>query len=447
MRYPGRVSDDSRTQEKTLREPATRPRPRVDELAGQMLLHFRVGQRLGEGGMGVVYRGIDEKLHRAVAIKVLATRYFADERNRELIFREARSAAALTHPNIATIYDVHDAPDCAFYAMELVDGETLRHHIAEHGRVKLADALAWARQIALALACAHRAGIVHRDLKADNVMITTSGQVKLLDFGLAKLVDVAGPEDADHAPSVASPIATADGRVVGTPAYMAPEQARGEPVDVRADIFAFGVVLYEMLTGTTPFAHRTGLPSIDADWTISAPLRTRSPAVPRRIERLVQRCLAFDRSDRFADGGDLVTAIDASAKSRVSRARIGVVAGVGAVVVVAAAALLSGRGERTDARSDDVQIAAQLNEEGKALMLANRPAEAAPKFQEATQRDPQAKYFFNLCSSLYMVGRFGEGLAACRAIDQHFPSRDIHAKGLKLIDRIEGEMRAQNIAP
>src|SRR3569833_3976083 len=186
--------------------------------------------------MGVAYRAFDEKLQRAVALKVLAAKFLVDDRNKGLILREARSAAAVHHPNIATIYDVHDAPEAAFLAMELVEGETLRERLAR-GAAPIDEALAIATQIVDALACAHAVGLVHRDLKPDNVMIARDGRGKLLDFGLATLADADEAGDPLHA------------HVIGTPAYMAPEQARGEAVDARADVFAFGVVLCELLEG------------------------------------------------------------------------------------------------------------------------------------------------------------------------------------------------------
>jgi serine/threonine protein kinase len=303
--------------------------------------------------MGVVYRAIDEKLRRSVAIKLLSARYMADERNKELIFREARSAAALTHPNIAAIHEVHDGGDAAFYVMELVDGDTLRQRIAR-SRIPVVDALRWARQIASALARAHEAGVIHRDLKADNIMITKSGDVKLLDFGLAKVIDIADLEVHNSpvsavalAPTlVATAKGTEHGRVMGTPAYMAPEQARGEPVDARVDVFAFGVVLYEMLTGQTPFAQRTGVPTGDADssdWKLVAPLRELAPKAPRAIERLVQRCLAFDRAERFADGAALAVGIEASAKRR----RAGWAIAIGAIVAASIVAAIAPRSRTT----------------------------------------------------------------------------------------------------
>ncbi len=329
------------------------------DLVGRSLLQFRITARLGAGGMGVVYKAFDDKLRRTVALKVLNARYLADERNKELIFREARSAAGLTHSNIATIHELHEVPEGAFFVMELVEGETLRQRIAGSGRIPIGEALRWAIQIARALARAHEAGIVHRDLKADNVMITASGDIKLLDFGLAKVVAldepvIVGPEvgeqPAAHAATVvAGSTRIGQGRVVGTPAYMAPEQARGEEVDARADVFAFGVLLYEMVTGSTPFAHRTGIPSGDptsGDWTPLERAGQLVPRLPRAVEQLVERCLAFERDARYADGVALVPALEAC-EPRTKRRYRYVIGAVLALGVVGAAVAL-----RTHDRSE-----------------------------------------------------------------------------------------------
>jgi len=309
------------------------PGTKHDDLTGQRLLHFHVVGRLGAGGMGVVYRAIDEKLRRPVALKVLAARYLIDDRNRVLLFREARSAAALQHPNIATILDVHDAAEAAFLTMELVDGEPLRARI-ERGPLPVDEAVRLSRQIAEGLAHAHSAGVVHRDLKPENVMITKSGRVKLLDFGLAKLADegeplVAGadlpPEAAALAPTMAaSGRSTEHGRIMGTPAYMAPEQARGSSIDARTDVFAFGVLLYEMLAGKPPFAHRMGMPwawreGESGDWTPTPRLSELAPHLNRELEELVRSCLAFRPEARPDDGAALCAALDLAPSRRDGR--------------------------------------------------------------------------------------------------------------------------------
>jgi hypothetical protein len=309
--------------------PSARAESLDGELVGRSLLHFRIVARLGAGGMGVVYRAIDDKLRRSVAIKVLAPGYLIDDRNKELIFREARSAAALNHPNIAAIHELHDTPGGAFYVMELVDGETLRARIQRLGRVAHGDALRWAQQIASALAHAHAAGVVHRDLKPDNIMIASSGGVKLLDFGLAKVVDAAEPVLAvgsgEPSPVALAPTIPASdrrsehGRVMGTPGYMSPEQARGEPVDARTDVFAFGLVLREMLTGTTMAGD------------------DRSARATRGLDAVIRRCVAIDRADRFADGSALAAEVNRLARRDAGR-RGRIALAVGAVVAVAGVA-------------------------------------------------------------------------------------------------------------
>ena len=290
--------------------------------------------------MGVVYKAIDQKLRRAVAVKVLGPRYIADDRNKGLIFREARSAASLAHPNIAAIYELHEDGD-AFYVMELVEGETLRQRIGRTRRILVAEALQWARQIASALAHAHAHGIVHRDLKADNVMITRAGDVKLLDFGIAKMLGLAEPIVAaveepvsvGLAQTIAGARGTEKGRVLGTPAYMAPEQARGEAVDKRADVFAFGVLLYEMLSGDLPFVRRGEIPSDSpSDWTKKAPIEAVAPNVPRAIAVLLDDCLELDRNRRIADGAALIARLDAVERTRQQRRRVAL--GVLAVVAL-----------------------------------------------------------------------------------------------------------------
>jgi Tol biopolymer transport system component len=318
--------------------------PPVD-LVGRRILHFQVLAHLGQGGMGVVYEALDEKLRRRVALKVLRARYLADERNKELMFREARNAAAIAHPNVAAIYDVHDSDELAFIAMELVKGRTLRARVAA-GPLSADEALRIAREIAEGLAAAHATGVVHRDLKPDNVMLTPEGRVKLLDFGIAKVVTdgeaPVGPSPGGSSPPLgvaptlpASGTHTREGRIVGTPAYMAPEQARGEPVDASADVFSFGALLYELLAGEAPFSHRTtpvrewGGDGSD-DWRPRAPLRERRRDVPRELATIVAHCLEVRPERRYADGAELVRALSA-----VRARRAGWRQGVAAVAILA----------------------------------------------------------------------------------------------------------------
>jgi serine/threonine protein kinase len=213
-------------------------------VTGRKLSHFRILDRIGEGGMGVVYRAEDENLHRAVALKVLPPEAVANEERRLRFLREARAAASVTHPNIATIHEVDEADGVVFIAMELIEGKTLRELISGKP-LPLKDALRLGIEIGEGLARAHQGRVVHRDLKPDNVMVASDGHVKILDFGLAKLLEADG-----HAPTEQSRLETISGemtergRVMGTVSYMSPEQARGQTIDSRSDLFAFGVVLY-----------------------------------------------------------------------------------------------------------------------------------------------------------------------------------------------------------
>jgi serine/threonine-protein kinase len=251
-----------------------------DPLVGKTLGHYRIVGRLGAGGMGVVYRAEDEKLRRHVALKVLSDTSDNEER-RQRFLREARSAAAITHPNVAVVYQVDEADGRIYIAMELVKGENLRARL-DRGRLDLTAAKDLAAQIARGLAAAHEEGIVHRDLKPENVMITPAGVVKLLDFGLAKVgVERPAPGKTEAALAKTETVVTSDeGRIMGTPEYMSPEQALGEPLDVRSDVFSFGIVLYEMVAGTRPFrGATTGAILVAIARDVAPPLRERAPGV------------------------------------------------------------------------------------------------------------------------------------------------------------------------
>jgi serine/threonine protein kinase len=258
--------------------------------AGARLGPYEILAAIGAGGMGEVYRANDPRLHRDVAIKIGAAQF--SERSA----REARLVAALNHPNICHVYDV--GPN--YLVMELVEGPTLAERLKQ-GPVPLEEALGIARQIGEALEAAHEKGIVHRDLKPANIKIRPDGTVKVLDFGLAKgAEEAASAENPEISPTLTLEQATRAGSVLGTAAYMAPEQARGKPVDKRADIWAFGVVLYEMLTGQRLFKGET------VSDTLAAVL-TREPEwtrVPPGTERLLRRCLERDPKQRLRDIGD-----------------------------------------------------------------------------------------------------------------------------------------------
>ena len=259
--------------------------------------HYRLEDELGRGGMGIVYRAIDARLGRAVAIKMLPAEATADpDRNRRFV-QEARAASALNHPHIVTIYDIDDDAGTTFIAMELVDGTPLDRVIAG-GPLPIAQAIACAEQVASALEAAHAHGIVHRDIKPANIMITRDGRAKVLDFGLAKLVDRAPAE------STMTALGTRPGMIMGTAAYMSPEQAEGRPVDARSDIFSFGAVLYELLAGRRPFSGDSDLGVITAILRDQPPpLRSVRADVPAEMQAIVDRCLAKNPAERYADAG------------------------------------------------------------------------------------------------------------------------------------------------
>jgi serine/threonine-protein kinase len=263
------------------------------------IAHFRITAKLGEGGMGVVYRATDTKLSRDVAIKVLPETFAHDSGRMTRFQREAQVLASLNHPNIAAIYGVEERA----LVMELVEGPTLAERVAR-GPMAVEEALPIARQIAEALEYAHERGVVHRDLKPANIKVTGDGRVKVLDFGLAKAIS-GDAEPLDPMSPTLTMQGTLAGAIMGTAAYMSPEQARGKPVDRRADIWAFGVVLYEVLTGKSLFATAGTLPD-----TIAA-VMTREPdwsalpkETPPHVRRLLGHCLCKDAKNRLRDVGD-----------------------------------------------------------------------------------------------------------------------------------------------
>src|SRR5262245_6476091 len=263
---------------------------------------YEILSPLGAGGMGEVYRARDTRLGREVAIKVLPPAVSADRDRLERFEREARSASALNHPNIVTIYEIGGADSIAYISMELVQGTTLRDLIAQ-GPLPLKRLLAVSVQIAEGLARAHEAGIVHRDLKPENLMVARENLVKILDFGLAKLVAVSGPE-LSQLPTVAA--STEPGVVLGTVGYMSPEQAAGRPADFPSDQFALGSILYEMATGKRAFARGSAAETMAAIIREEPePLAQRAPQIPAALRWVIERCLAKDLHDRYASTRDL----------------------------------------------------------------------------------------------------------------------------------------------
>jgi dienelactone hydrolase len=284
-------------------------RCRVSHESGQLLLHYRLAERIGEGGMGVVWKAVDTTLDREVAIKILPEAFAADPERLARFEREAKLLASLNHPNIAAVYGLHEVPSATgsgralrFLAMELIRGRSLTQEIARGlapGRV-----VELAAAIADALAAAHRQNIVHRDLKPDNIMIDQDGRPKVLDFGLARPGAIMAEPEAPT--MVAGASVTRQGSLVGTVAYMSPEQAQGKAVDPRSDVFSLGIVLYEMATGRRPFQGDNSvsvLSSILRD--TPAPITRLQPAAPAPLERIIGRCLEKKPEARYADAAGL----------------------------------------------------------------------------------------------------------------------------------------------
>ena len=270
-------------------------------LIGTTIGPYTVLSKVGEGGMGEVYRARDGHLNRDVAIKVLPESFALDADRVARFTREAQVLAALNHPNIATIYGIEASHGIRALVMELVEGEDLSTHITR-GPIAPADAVLIARQIADALEAAHEQGIVHRDLKPANIKVRTDGTVKVLDFGLAKAFEgEAAAANASNSPTL-SVVATRMGMILGTAAYMAPEQAKGKAVDRRADIWGFGCVLFEMLSGQPPFHGETVSETL-AEVMKSEPRWDVLPAgLPARVVTLLRRCLEKDQSRRVGSG-------------------------------------------------------------------------------------------------------------------------------------------------
>jgi serine/threonine protein kinase len=274
---------------------------------GTVIATYTIVRELGRGGMGRVYLANDTRLGRTVALKALAPNLMRDAGHRERLRREARAAAALTHPGICTVYALEEVDGELYIATEFVDGRTLREEIAMGRRPSTDEVLRTARDLASALASAHAKGIVHRDLKPENVMRTHDGRLKILDFGLARM----DPSASDATQSLAQAARTRPGILIGTPAYMAPEQINGEPIDARVDVFAYGVLMYEFACGVHPFQGATPLAIIarvlDSD---AQPIGVRCPGISVTIADVISRCLRKSPTERYSSAATVFEALE-----------------------------------------------------------------------------------------------------------------------------------------
>jgi serine/threonine protein kinase/tetratricopeptide (TPR) repeat protein len=271
---------------------------RAGALVGELIGHYRIESLIGVGGMGEVYLARDERLGRKVALKLLPKHLTADETQLSRFKTEARSASALNHPNILTVYEIGAEGNRQFIATEFIEGVTLRASLAD-GRMNLHAALEIAVQVASALAAAHETGVVHRDIKPENIMLRPDGYAKVLDFGIAKLTEKA-PASEDHELATTAALQTRSGLVIGTARYMSPEQARGQKVDARSDIWSLGVVLYEMVGGIPPFLGETPSDCIASILTKEPPpLPGVLPDVPPKLEAIQQKALRKDKDERY----------------------------------------------------------------------------------------------------------------------------------------------------
>src|SRR5262245_48892864 len=274
--------------------------------AGRQIHHYEVSALMARGGMGEVYRAHDKRLERDVAMKVLPVVYSTDPERLRRFEQEARTAGKLNHPNILTVYDVGVIDGAPYIVTELLEGEELREQL-KHGAVAQRRVLAYAREIAAGLAAAHAKGIVHRDLKPENIFVTVDGRIKILDFGLAKLKEQ--PPGSIEAGQLQN---TTPGVVMGTASYMAPEQVQGHEAEERSDIFALGVILYEMLRGERPFSGESAVQVMNSILTVDPlDLNEANPRIPQLLARIVRRCLEKKPEQRFQSASDLSFALEA----------------------------------------------------------------------------------------------------------------------------------------
>src|SRR3972149_5065039 len=266
-------------------------------MLGSTVSHYKILEKIGEGGMGEVYLAEDTKLKRRVSLKFLPEELTRNDERKQRFVQEARAAAAIQHPHIAAVYDVDEADGRTFIAMEYVPGESLRKTI-ESGKLDFRRSLELGFQIADGLAKAHEKGVVHRDVKPDNVLISEDGYAKIIDFGLAKLLEPIVPSTEDSG-DMETRLKTRDGLVMGTVSYMSPEQARGETIDARSDIFSFGVLFYEMISGRSPFQKKSVAESLSAVLHETPPALSSSTELPPAVRRVLRKALAKNVSERY----------------------------------------------------------------------------------------------------------------------------------------------------
>jgi serine/threonine protein kinase len=280
---------------------------------GTQLGPYQITGALGTGGMGEVYRARDERLAREVALKVLPAAMCGDPERLRRFEREARAAASLNHPNVIMIYDIGNYANTTYLAMELLEGKTLRDELTR-GAIPVHRAIGWGIQIAIGLAAAHEKGIIHRDLKPENVFLTKDGRAKILDFGIAKLVEKAASADVgeDATASTTLTVETMPGTLLGSVGYMSPEQVRGEEVDFRSDIFSLGAILYEMLSGVRAFAGGSAVEVLNAILKQDPEeLTKKNPEISPELSRVVERALMKDARERFCSSLDLAFVLQA----------------------------------------------------------------------------------------------------------------------------------------